>query len=146
MWLFLCRALDWSASHELVFYMLIPRIVLYILTLIIEMIKANIAVLPYAVGRRKPDGVTAEFDSPLSGKTANAVLANSITLTPGTITVSVEGNHFTVHCLAPGFDIGLETSVFIRQLEKMEKLTAKVKKSKAKPAKTKTGEESGHDA
>ena len=127
--------------------MLIPRAVLYILTLIVEIIKANISVLPYAVGRRKPDGVTVEFDSPLSGKTANAVLANSITLTPGTITVSVEGNHFKVHCIAPGFDVGLETSVFIRQLEKMEKLTKKVKSDKGKPAKTKAAkEESGHDA
>lgn len=131
---FACKSLEWSFSRELLLYRLAPRAILYILVLFVEIVKANAAVLPYIFGLRAPDGVTVEFDSPLSGKTANAVLANSITLTPGTITVSVKDGHFTVHCLAPGFDTGLETSIFVRQLEKMEKtangLRAKEKQRK----------------
>lgn len=95
--------------------------ILYVIVLIIEIIKANISVLPYVFGRT-PEGVTVEFDSPLTGDTANAVLANSITLTPGTITVDARDGHFTVHCLAPAFADGIESSVFVRQLLKMESI------------------------
>lgn len=94
----------------------------YLFILLFEIVKANLAVLPYAAGMRYPDGVTVEFDSPLSGGTANAVLANSITLTPGTITVAVDGGRFTVHCLAPAFAEGIDSSVFVRRLVKMEKI------------------------
>lgn len=121
-WLFMCRFLGWDVRRELRFYRISPHIAAYVLVLIYEIIKANIAVLPYVFGVRKPDGRTVEFESPLSGAAANAVLANSITLTPGTITVSVDGGRFTVHCLAPAFAEGIERSVFVRRLLKMEKL------------------------
>ena len=48
------------------------------------------------------------------------MLANSITLTPGTITVSVEGDKFLVHCLDKELAAGLEDSVFVELLEEME--------------------------
>ena len=48
------------------------------------------------------------------------VLANSITLTPGTITVNLEGNEFYVHCLDKEFAEGMEQSIFVELLEKME--------------------------
>ena len=48
------------------------------------------------------------------------VLANSITLTPGTITVDVDDNHFCVHALDYTLAEGVENSVFIKLLKKME--------------------------
>ena len=48
------------------------------------------------------------------------LLANSITLTPGTITVSVEGDHFFVHCLDRELAEGMEESVFVELLKQME--------------------------
>ena len=122
-WLFLCRTLGWDLRRELCFYRLIPHMTAYAAVLAVEIIKANLATLPYALGRRAPDGVTVEFDSPLRSDTANAVLANSITLTPGTITVAVLDGHFTVHCLSPAFAKGIDSSVFVTRLSKMEKLT-----------------------
>ena len=120
-WMFAARFLGWSLRRELLFYRLVPHMIAYVIVLLFEIIKANISVLPYVFGRA-PKGVTVEFDSPLSGNTANAVLANSITLTPGTITVDARGGHFTVNCLAPAFAEGLETSVFVRRLSKMESI------------------------
>ena len=48
------------------------------------------------------------------------ILANSITLTPGTITVSLEGNDFYVHCLDKEFAEGIDSSAFVELLQKME--------------------------
>ena len=48
------------------------------------------------------------------------LLANSITLTPGTITVALEDNEYTVHCLDRRFGEGLADSSFVRLLHKIE--------------------------
>ncbi len=64
--------------------------------------------------------VLIQFDMNFKSDTSKFMLANSITLTPGTITVSVEGNTFTVHCLDKSLAQGIETSVFVKLLEKME--------------------------
>ena len=47
----------------------------------------------------KPDPAEISFSSGLKTRFGNFLLANSITLTPGTITVHQNGNDFTVHCL-----------------------------------------------
>ncbi|WP_301663176.1 Na+/H+ antiporter subunit E [Methanoculleus frigidifontis] len=43
------------------------------------------------------------FDTGLSGDVSRTVLANSMTLTPGTLTVDVEGGVYIVHSLCPTF-------------------------------------------
>ena len=49
------------------------------------------------------------------------MLANAITLTPGTITVSLEDNRYTVHCLDESMAEGMNESVFVDYIEKLEK-------------------------
>ena len=51
---------------------------------------------------------------------AKVMLADSITLTPGTITVSVENDRFCVHCLDRELAEGMEDSVFVGLLLEME--------------------------
>ena len=46
--------------------------------------------------------------------------ANSITLTPGTITVSLTDNEYTVHCLDKELAEGISSSVFVKLLTKLE--------------------------
>lgn len=60
------------------------------------------------------------FRTPLKGA-AKAVLADSITLTPGTISVHVEGEELTVHCLDESFMDGVEDTSFQRALLRMER-------------------------
>ena len=48
------------------------------------------------------------------------IFANSITLTPGTITVSLKGDELVIHCLDKTMAEGMEDTVFERLLEKME--------------------------
>ena len=97
------------------------RLVRYAGVLIVEIIKAAFSVIRYSLDpEKKPDPVIVEFHSGLSTNRQNVLLANSITLTPGTYTLFQEGDHFVVHCLSSEFSEGMEDLVFIKLLKKME--------------------------
>ncbi len=99
----------------------LPLYVLYVLTLIKEILIASFAVISVALsGDRKPDPEIVEFHSGLESGFHNVLLANSITLTPGTFTLFQKGDYFMVHCLRKEYAEGLENSSFIRLLEKMK--------------------------
>ena len=111
---------NYSLKDELLFWRNIPLMILYVINLIGEILKASLAVIRVIRAPAKhPDPVLIEFDSEFSSVVQNVVLANSITLTPGTYTVRLEGNHFLVHCLIPEFAEGIEDSSFVKLLRKM---------------------------
>ena len=60
------------------------------------------------------------FETDLKGEAAKVVLANSITLTPGTITVTLDEDTYLVHCLDKELGEGIEASSFVERLRKME--------------------------
>ena len=71
----------------------------YLGTLLREIIKANAVVIRIITARTvavEPQIVT--FRTELQDPRLRVILANSITLTPGTITVSLEGDTLCVHC------------------------------------------------
>jgi multicomponent Na+:H+ antiporter subunit E len=119
-WLLLKYLLGWSIKKELRLYKLAPFVIFYALVLLWEILKANAAVIKLIFSRRKPEGVIVTFESGLRSPIANAALANSITLTPGTITVSEENGLFTVHCLCEDYAEGIDDLVFARLLRRME--------------------------
>ena len=100
---------------------LFPDIVFYAVVLLVEIIKANISITRLVLS---PDinvePCLVRFRTPLKTSAARTALANSITLTPGTITVSLEGNEFLVHALNREIAEGLEGSIFERLLARME--------------------------
>ncbi len=126
---FACFFVSWNIRKELAVYKMIPLALAYFFILTIEIIKSNLSVIPYIFGKKKPSGVVVHFVSPLESDTANVILANSITLTPGTITLDQRGRSFAVHCLHEEMSHGIDESVFVRLLAKMEK-TLKVGKKK----------------
>ena len=65
--------------------------------------------------------VIVQFRVPLKTRFTRVLLANSITLTPGTITTEIEDDILTVHCVDTVFSQGLESSSFVKMLERMEK-------------------------
>jgi len=72
--------------------------------LLIEIIKANWDVLKRMLAPGLPISPRiVSFDSYLESDLAKTVLANSITLTPGTVTVDIQESRFFVHCLAGEF-------------------------------------------
>ena len=98
-----------------------PGVLAYGGALLVEIVRANLQVTRILLKRRpeiKPQLVT--FQTPLHSQTARTLLANSITLTPGTITVFARGNELTVHCLDQVFAEGLKDSEFERRLSALE--------------------------
>ena len=75
-------------------------IIKYVFIFIIELIKANFDVARIVINPKLPinPGIV-EFESKLSSDFAKMILANSITLTPGTLTVDIIKNTFFVHWL-----------------------------------------------
>ncbi|NLC75567.1 MAG: Na+/H+ antiporter subunit E [Clostridiales bacterium] len=99
----------------------IPLLFLYILNLIVEIFKAGAAVMSVALRRSaRPDPVIVEFRSGLETNLKNVLLANSITLTPGTYTLFQDGDHFVVHCLRREYAEGMQDSSFIKLLRKIK--------------------------
>ena len=117
--LFARAAFGYSARTEWSLLRSVPLAVWYSVNLIIEIIKASLNVISIILSpSRRPDPVLIEFDSGLESEFKNVILANSITLTPGTITVKMEGSHFQVHCLIPEYADGIEESSFVKLLRR----------------------------
>lgn len=118
---FCCKFMGYSIRKDLALLRRLPLGVQYGIILIIEILKANRQVLHFIMTPRyQVEPQIVHFTSHLKTETARVILANSITLTPGTITVGLEGNEFYVHCLDKEFAQGMENSVFVELLEKME--------------------------
>ena len=98
-----------------------PVFCAYIPVLLWEILKAGWAVSKVVLFRRyKVTSTLVTFRTDLKTEFGRFLLANSITLTPGTITVQVNGDLLTVHCLDKSM---LDTSgngVFQRWIRKLE--------------------------
>ncbi len=128
MYAFLCKFMGYSLQKDLFIMRKSGLIIKYIVVLVFEVIKANIAVLKLVFSSKYDfDPAIIKFKTKLKTKIARVVLANSITLTPGTITVSLENDEYVVHCLDKDFGEGIDSSVFVRLLEKMEESADRVK-------------------
>ncbi|MDO4620511.1 MAG: Na+/H+ antiporter subunit E [Lachnospiraceae bacterium] len=99
----------------------LPLLIEYVGVLIWEIIKASLAVMKLSVsGKQKPDPVIIEFNSGFHTALQNVLLANSITLTPGTFTLFQEDDHFVIHCLRPEYAEGIESSSFVKLLSRIK--------------------------
>ena len=121
---FFCqRFLGYSFKKELSFYRIIFRYIGYAALVVWEIAKANLDVLKVIYNfKQKPDSVLIQFETDLESVAARTALANSITLTPGTITVFQEEEKFTVHCLDKSFAGGMDESTFVQHLRKTEQM------------------------
>lgn len=70
--------------------------------------------------REEIEPALIRFQSNLKTPAARAFLANAITLTPGTITVHLQGAEYVVHCLDESLADGIDDSVFVKLLSELE--------------------------
>lgn len=125
--LFCCKFLGYQLKMELVLLTLVGPFLQYIGVLLVEILKANWCVIKLIFNSRDElDPVLVHFDVPLKSKFARVLLANSITLTPGTITANLDRQGYTVHCLDRDLGVGIDRSVFVELLLKMEAKADKV--------------------
>ena len=93
----------------------------YIAILLKEIAVANFVVLKIVLSpKKKVHPVIVSFDAPLKNHILQAILADSITLTPGTITVRLYEEKFEVHCLDESMAEGINDSIFVKMLRKWE--------------------------
>ncbi len=94
----------------------------YLLLLLAEIIKANYSVICLILSPKyEIEPKLVKFRVDLKSDTLRAVLADSITLTPGTITVTLEGDEYLVHCLDKDLAEGMSDSEFVRKLKEFER-------------------------
>ena len=120
--LFVKKILKINFSGSFVkFLTLLPYAILYAAVLLIEIVRANFAIIKLVLAPDiQVEPCLVKFNTPLKSQAARAALANSITLTPGTITVSLEGNQLLVHALNRDIAKGLQDSLFEKLLSQME--------------------------
>ena len=121
MFAFMCKFMGYSLARERALYRKLPLLCRYVLLLVKEIVKANLAVCRLILSRKEVvEPVIVRVRTNLKTETARVLLANSITLTPGTITVSLTDRELLVHCLDKTLAEGMEDSEFVYLLEKLE--------------------------
>lgn len=118
---FMCRFLEYSPAKDIMFFKNLPSALVYVFVLFAEIIKSSIAAVKIVYSSKidiQPQIVF--FEVPLKSEFLLTILANSITITPGTITVDVQDNRFCVHALDYTMTEDIENSVFVKLLMKME--------------------------
>ena len=121
-YIFAMSALGLKPKAELYFWRNAFLLIAYTAVLIWEMIKSNYAVIVIILNKKKKiSPAVVKVKIPLKKSFSRMLLSNSITLTPGTITIDQNGDEYTVHCLDRSFIEGIEHSTFVKLLERMEK-------------------------
>jgi multicomponent Na+:H+ antiporter subunit E len=119
--LFACRYLGYSVKKDLRFLRKFPVLLWYLGNLILEVMKATFNVMKFVFSfKYEVEPVLIHFSVDFRTNIGRVMMANYITLTPGTITVDVDGNDFTVHCLDKDFSQGIDECLMVKIIKKME--------------------------
>ena len=96
------------------------EIALYLLYLLKEIVRENFDVLRFIYRKGQPKPMLVRFNGGMQQEALRVLVANSITLTPGTYTVKLEGDEYAVHALDEHFQVDIEYSAFFRMARKVE--------------------------
>jgi multicomponent Na+:H+ antiporter subunit E len=78
----------------------IPKLPRFSVWLLVEIIKSSIEVVRIVLNPKLPISPTVVYiDAKPEGPIGQVILSNSLTLTPGTVTLDVFNNRLCVHCL-----------------------------------------------
>lgn len=95
----------------------LPRLVAYLPWLLREIARSNVQVVRVVLDPRLPvDPVVVRLRPGLASDLALTTLANSITLTPGTVTLDVEGGELVVHALTAASGADLREGTMARRV------------------------------
>ena len=101
---------------------LILKIFMYVPWLLWQIMLANLQVLKILLKPRLDiDPSMVEFKPQVKSDIGITLLANSITLTPGTVTIFADKDHFFVHALGPEFAEGLSGGEMEKKILEIEK-------------------------
>lgn len=118
---FMHYLLGYSVKNDAAIFKKTGLFLEYVAVLLVEIIKANFTVTKIVFNKDIPlEQTLVYFNSDLKEDFTKALLADAITLTPGTITVSLDGNTYLVHCLSKEMLDGIENGKIANILRKME--------------------------
>ena len=122
---FMCKFMEYSGSTDRKILINGIRGIQYIVELVWQVILANVMVIKLVLSPKIDiQPALVFFKTDLKSNLARVTLANSITLTPGTITVFLEQNVYGVHCLDKDMADGIGESSFVQMLRKIEAAAA----------------------
>ena len=123
MYIFICKFMDYNPKTEIRIAKNFFRGIRYVFVLICDIFKANFHVMHLILSPKlEIEPKMIRFQTKLKKESSKVALANSITLAPGTITVTLENDEYCVHCLDKEFAEGIESSIFVTLLTKMEEV------------------------
>ena len=96
------------------------EIAVYLLYLLKEIVRENFDVLRFIYRKGQPKPMLVRFNGGMQQEALRVLVANSITLTPGTYTVKLEGDEYAVHALDEYFQVDIEYSAFFKMARKVE--------------------------
>lgn len=117
---FCAQATGYTLAWEKRLIRLFSDLTRYFFRLVKDVVVANYQVARLILSGREPDPVLVQFEPGFERTSSTVLLANSITLTPGTITARLEHGELTVHCLTHEMAQGLEDSPSEQHIAKME--------------------------
>jgi len=121
---FTCFFMDFSIQKDILMVKRLGYFLEYVIILIWEIIKANIVMMKYIFIKQEYElkPVIFSLNTQLKSKVAKVLLSNAITLTPGTITVSIEDDKLIIHAVDESLAVEDDGNfVFERILLKLEK-------------------------
>ena len=93
----------------------------YLFILLIEVLKANIDIIKLVLSPNSEIKPTLKYiTTDLKSRAGRVALANSITLTPGTITVTMNDDELLIHAIHESNLDGMEESIFVQKLRRLE--------------------------
>jgi len=120
--LFLCWKMDKADGIRHPSEVIMPRVLTYYPWLLWEIVKANIDVARIILKPGMP--IQPHIFSTIATQKSDVgqtIYANSITLTPGTVTVGVDDDHFEVHALTNEAADGVKSGDMDRRVSALEK-------------------------
>ena len=119
---FACKFLDFSFKKDVRFIKNSFLFIAYGFVLLYNIFIANFKVMKVIIDpkdKAEPDIV--HFKTEIKSSFIKALLANAITITPGTITVSIDADDVTVHCLKKKYMEGFKDALLYKILVRMDK-------------------------
>lgn len=121
LYLFVWKIMGFGPKQEKELLRKFPKMVRYGWLVFVEIIKANWGVLKIVLNpKSKIEPKMVYFKTDLKKETTKVALANSITITPGTITVNISDDVVCVHALDASMADGIDECDFVVRLREME--------------------------
>lgn len=118
---FIKKAYGYRPKDDFKSLFILPQVIAYFFVLLFEIIKGSLHMIHLV--RDKDAEISPKLlhlESPLKTNAAKIVLANSITLTPGTVTAESKDGRLLVHVIDSHSVIDMEKLPYLKRLKKME--------------------------